>query len=342
VAGEFEGIKTYEPVEIVQTEILDVKEKVRSFVEGYIDRLKTKFDMSFHPDEAFGKIEPIVSEMGEEAVNWGFMDSVCGELMRTYSLTAPIKMLFGYNVTCSNIGVQTNDGTTVTVYTEEKGPAYSPDDFNKRYGHYPRIWRVVRNTRTGEVISKDLAHMQDRLGRAGGTFGWDKYRSCVAGALASFKHNFEAMLMAVAKFAKTPLTKPWVAPNMVPEVLKREREKWHVTELKPDQFYLPFCFRYHTRFPILNRVHFRIGMYAPEGGDVGIDFWNVYKGDRARIGTVKLPAGHSEINIGMRCSPLSIGQRIDISSGHLVINPISTNDKGSVTCSYVVTTPPSV
>ena len=340
--GEFEEIKTYEPVEIIQTEILDVKEKIRTFVEGYMDRLKTKFDLSFNPDETFGKLRGVISEMEEEAVNWSFMDSVCRELMRTYSLTSPIKMIFGYNVTCSNVGVETNDGTTVVVYTEEKGAAYSPEDFKNRHGHYPRIWRIVRNRRTGEVIARELAHVQDRLGRAGGVFGWDKFRSCVAGALASFRHNFEALLMAVAKFAKTPLTKPWVSPNMVPEVLKREREIWHVTELKPDQFYLPFCFRYHTRFPILNRVFFRIGMYAPQGGEVGIDLWNAYKGDRARIGKVKLPAGHSEINLGLRCSPFSIGQRIDISSGHLVINPISTGDKGSITCSYVVTTPSSV
>ncbi|RLI83674.1 hypothetical protein DRP04_00715 [Archaeoglobales archaeon] len=338
--SEFEEIITYEPVEVIQTEILDVKEKVREKIETQLDRLR-KF-VHFNPDDVARTVEKVYTEMKEEAVNWGFMDSICKDLMRTYSLTSPIKMIFGYNVTCSNVGVETNDGTTVVVYTEEKGAAASPEHFKSRFGHYPRIWRIVRNRRTGEVIAKELAHMQDRLGRAGGTFGWDKFRCCVAGALASFRHNFEALLMAVAKFAKTPLTKPWLAPNMVPEVLKREKEKWGVTRLKPDEFYLPFCFKYHTRFPILNRVSFKIGMYTPKGGEVGIDLWNIYKGDRARIGKVKIPPGHSEINLSLKCSPFSIGQRIDISSGHLVINPISTGDKSSITCSYVVTSPSSV
>jgi len=313
-----------EGIDVMSVEISDVKRKIEEIVLDFIESIR-RMGVTMNATESIDKIASVIESMEEEAPDWVKMTAIAQDSMKAYSVTKPWDVVFGFNICCGGAGVSTTDGTVVT-YEMERGAACDPEGFKRKYGHYPRIWRI--ETKAGTEVKRELVLEQDRLGRAGGVFGWDKYKVMIAGALASFKHNFEEYIHAFARYAKVPLRKAWVLPNVIPDVNKVEARKWHAKIMKPPTFCPPAVLRYRTKFPILNQVLIRIGLYNPDRktSTVGVEIWNYEKQNRAQIKDIEVPPGNSELRIKLRCNPLSISQRVDISNGYVTVEPIQANE----------------
>ncbi len=332
-------IEIYEEgLEVESVDILDVKRKIEEIVDKFIAEIR-KMGLVFCADECIDVVEEQVDTMGEEAPDWVKMTAVATEAFKLYDITKPFDMIFGRNVICSGANVTCTDGEKIT-YSVDRAPAFSPEDFRRRYGHYPRIWKEVY--KGGTLIDKEVVLLQDRIGRAAGIFGWDKYKRLVAAALASFKHNFEQTLMAFAKYATMPLRKLWALPNIIPSIDEIEKRRWHAKIMEPPTFSPPAVLRYRTHFPWLNRVILRIGLHNPseKSANIGVEVWKYDKSDRARIKDIEIPPGNSELRITMWCPLLSFWKRIDISHGYAVIDPVRA-DKGLAVI-YATTEPSPV
>ncbi len=328
-----------EGLEVESIEIVDVKRKIEEVVDKFINNLRQK-GIALNASEAIEYVAESVDEMEEEAPDWVKIAAVSNEAMKAYSITKPFEVIFGWKTVCSGASVTCSDGVKVT-YSMDRAPARSPDDFKRRYGHYPRIW--MEEYKGGTLIKKEVVLKQDRIGRAKDPiFGWDKYKKLVAGALCSFRHNFEESLFAFARTGKAPLKKVWVLPNIIPDVNKIEIRKWRARIMQPPCFCPPAVIRYRTKFPWLARVKVRIGFFNPSNKSVkvGIEVWRHDKSDRARISGIEIPPGNSELDVLLKCSPLSIGQRLDISNGYVAVDPYEAYKGVSVT--YAVTEPRSV
>ena len=329
-------VKVFEEgIDVMSVEIGDVKRIIEEKVLDFIDNIR-RIGISMNATESLEKVATIVESMEDEAPDWVKMTAVAQDSMRAYSLTKPWDVIFGFNTCCGGASVSTTDGAVVT-YEMERVAARDPEHAKRRLGHYPRIWRI--ESKGGLEVKREVVLEQDRLGRAGGIFGWDKYKTMIAAALASFKHNFQEYLHAFAKYAKAPLRKAWVLPNIIPDVNKIEARRWRARIMQPPTFCPPAVIRYRTKFPILNQVLIRIGLYNPDKKEsiIGVEVWRYDKQDRAQIKDIEVPPGNSELRVKLKCHPLSFSQRVDISNGYVTVEP--TKAEEGITVTYVTTEP---
>ena len=265
-------------------------------------------------NDVIKRIRPKVKEMLEEAPDWVVHQSAVFEQSINYLMTVPgsPQAHIGMNTCCSGAGVVVSGSI---VYYMEKAPAYSPDDWYRRYGDYPKIY-IATPERT-EVILK-----QDRLGRAGGLFGWSKDRNLVAGALASFTHNFVEALIAFVERPRLPQTRDWILPNLTLSETK-----------KPEQFHPPASYSYAVARPAFN-ITFDVRVSSETPVELGFEWWDAYKNDLARVESVKVDAGDNRILAMLRGPPLRIRR------GYFTINVLDA-PKG-LTITSVSTYPVSV
>jgi len=182
----------------------------------------------------------------------------------------------------------------------ERAAAYSPDDFYRRYGHYPNIYVAGSPERVVMVMRGPSVQ---GLGRARGDFGWDDTRTLVAFALASFRHNFQVAMVAYKGRGRIPTGEPWTLPNLVidPEVVSVERVyRSHIVE--PPQAIPPASYTYRAWRPALV-TRFTVGLRSPTPAVVGFDIWGPDKSSLARVEGVEVPEGDSELTVVVRNAP---------------------------------------
>jgi hypothetical protein len=243
------------------------------------------------------------------------------EMMATYTGNGPSGLNIGSNVCCHGAGVQV---TTYRVYRMDKASAGSPEDFKRRYGYYPRIYVTERgNTYQVATMQGPRSH---GLGRAGGDIGWDTLRDAFAYALASFRHNFEALIGAFSSRPKIPCSDHWTLPNLVysKDIVDRER-KYNARIVEPPVAVPPASYTFSLTAPSPVMV-LAVGTKCPREVKAYCEFWNSSKKDMVEPFEVTFPEGDSETII-----TLQGGVFTPVQKGFFNINPVNSE----MTVSYV-------
>jgi len=260
--------------------------------------------LPFSLNERLAKIGPAVREMMEEAPEHLVYQAAAHDQFLDYVLGAPGTSI-ATNTCCAGVGLSVSGSTVYYIprYVGARLPA----------GGSP----VIKATAT---ISEEQGRITD-WGRMGGPFGWSKDRDLIAGALASFTHNWVGLLALFRKRPKLPQTQPWVLPNMT---LAETRA--------PNQLVLPASYTFRLLRPALMAT-FDVTVKSDTPTTIGFDWWDSGKGDLARIEGVDIPAGDNRVILSLRGPP-------PIYSGFFNVNPIDA-PKG-VTVASVRTAPMSV
>lgn len=253
-------------------------------------------------NEWIDRIGPTVREMAEEAPEHLVYQSACHDLALEYVAGAPGTSI-ATNVCCAGVGLSVS-GTTVYYIPRYVG-ATLPS------GGVPVI-------RVADGVSAEQGRVTT-WGRMGGPFGWSADRDLIAGALASFTHNWVGLLALFRDRPKLPLTQPWALPNMT---LAETRA--------PNQLALPATFTYNVWRPAV-QVAFVTDLKSDTPIEIGLDWWDAAKGDMARIESVKLDAGDNRLVAILRGPP------VRIKSGFFTVNPIDASQ--GLVVSSVSTTP---
>jgi len=261
-------------------------------------------------DDVLSNTKKTLAEMEEEAPDPVIYETACHEQLLSFAESSPGDIQVGMAVCCAARPAFVSgeiDGKKVIYQAKYYIGRYLPS------GGLP-IYRVVDSTR-------EEAGRLDRYGRMGGPFGWDKFRDLVAGALASFRHNFIALLLGFFRRPLLPLSKAWVLPNMV---LAETRA--------PNQFVPPASFQYNLIRPAINSI-WTIEISSPTDAKIGLDWWDSKKRDLARLEEVKISKGDSKVKVILTSFRPMLARK-----GYFTINPIDA-PKG-LTIKKVTTTPP--
>ena len=247
--------------------------------------------------ETFSRIEATLGEMAEEAPPHLWFETFARDQLFSFVANSPSSVNIASAVCCSGAGVGT---TNTTVYFMERAAAYSPDDFNRRYGHYPNIYVAGSPQRVVMVMKGPSI---ESLGRANGDFGWDSTRDLVAFALASFRHNFQTAMVAYKGRGHIPTTEPWMLPNLVidPKVVSVERV-YRSYIVEPPQAIPPASYTYRMWRPALV-TRFTVGFKSPTPAVVGFDIWGSDKSSLARVEGIEVPKGDNQLTVLVRGAP---------------------------------------
>jgi len=231
-----------------------------------------------------------------------------------YVGNGPKGLNLGNNVCCHGAGVNV---TTYRAYFMEQRAARSPENFRARYGHYPRIFmREKGRTYDVHVMKGDR---KAGLGRAGGTVGWDKTRDLFAFALASFRHNFQALLGAFASRPKLPCTEEWHLPNLVHSKYVRDIERRYGCDIvDPPVAVPPASYTFSLTLPSPMLV-LAVGTNCPKDVTTYCEFWDANKKDLVEPFKVTFPKGESVTIITLRAVPPALVQK-----GYFNINPVNS------------------
>jgi len=263
-----------------------------------------EIELPFSLNERLDKIRPTVREMREEAPEHLVYQAAVYDQCLQYVLSAPGTSI-ATATCCAGAGVSVS-GSAVYYIPRHVG-AHLPA------GGSP----VVKATAT-------TSEEQGRItawGRMGGPFGWSADRDLIAGALASFTHNWVGMLALFRDRPKLPQVQPWVLPNVT------------LAETKaPNQLVLPASYSFRLLRPALMAT-FDVIVKSDTPAKMGFDWWDPGKGDLARVEAVDLPAGDNRVILSIRGPP-------PIYSGFFNVNPIDA--PAGVTVASVRTTPMSV
>lgn len=203
------------------------------------------------------------------------------------------------DTSCSGVGCQASgSGTQYSIERVVGSTSYTEE---------PDVTKITPEG--GEQVVGTI----DSPGRMNGDFGWSKDGNLIAGALASFEHNWVGTLLAYFERPSIPFdpdNSGWQLPNMVlPE-----------TE-EPKQFHPVGSFDYNLR-PSFYR-QFNVGIAAPTEATVGIDMWDNSNSSISRIKGQEIPEGTSQLTI------TSIGTSPN--SGVLNINPLNAPEGITIT-----------
>jgi len=258
------------------------------------------------------EFRPVVVEMAEEGPDWVAYSLAANDLSRTFIDTSPFGVRLAANTCCNTARAFVTDGE-VSYYNEIRA-AYDPEDFRRRYGHYPRLYKSTKGT----VV---VVGSQDRIGRAGGIYGWSNDKNMIAGALASYRHNFVQSIIAYFKRPRLPLTTAWVLPNLTLEETRA-----------PEQFHpaASFTFR-HVRPSMVNRYVVTATCSTP--AKLGLEWWASDKSDLGKA-ELELPEGTTRFVARL------IGPPFRKIAGYFTINVIDA-PKG-ITIESVTTTPMTI
>lgn len=159
-------------------------------------------------------------------------------------------------------------------------------DGETAYYHERKVGRDVRTERPLVYKSTKAGVVeQGRLtepGRMGGLGGWTLDKDAIAAALASYTHNFVALLMAFFSRAKLPLNRSVILPNLV---LAETRE--------PRQFVPPLSMGYSgLPKPVMTNT---IKVSAPIKSSFWVELWSANKEVLGKTETIEVEPGTSEI-----------------------------------------------
>jgi len=230
-------------------------------------------------------LEAMMEEYGSIAREAGFPDFGVRSVAIRRSLRTwedDGQMLGGQTTSgtlCVGGGLETSNGTV--TYRHESRPAYSPENFEDRYGHYPRVAKTEAGGTV--VIHRNVGEQRGGAGRAGGPWGWSEDGDLIAGALASFAHNFIATLLGYFDRPRLPCTDEWKIPNLV---LAETRA--------PDQFHPDASYRFSGIAPTpVHAYTFRVD--TPTDAVIGLEWWDSDKSRVARRDKVELEKGANRV-----------------------------------------------
>jgi hypothetical protein len=212
-------------------------------------------------------IKETVSKMEAEAPEWVAYQSATFDLLSIFHDSAPPNAVIGSNVCCAGASVRCSSGN-ISYYTIR---VVGPDP--------TRNPAPVYKSEAG-VVSKQ--GVLDKPGRMNGVFGWSADRNLIAGALASYTHNFVAMLIAYFERPSLPLTQAWKLPNLVLEETKA-----------PKQFHPAASFTF--RHPPTPLAFYRIRVSSETPAKIGLEWWDANKNDLARVDEVDVDAGVTDV-----------------------------------------------
>jgi len=206
-------------------------------------------------NETLARRKSELSAMYEEAPEHLIYSSAVLDRFVSFLQSAPPKTTVAGNVCCAGVGLQltAKNYYVVPVYV---GATLPP-------GGLP-VYRYAEGVRE-EVLRLD------RYGRAGGLFGWDKYRDVVGWVLASFRHNFVEKLMGYVDRPRVPFTGEWVLPNLV-----------LAETVAPSQAVPPASFAFTLLRPAL-RTTFIVEYSSDTPVTFGFEFWDYAKRDVGRV-----------------------------------------------------------
>ncbi len=257
-----------------------------------------------------GTLDEIIGAGGATAIDLtsAYTANVISEY---YVGSSPPGLSIGTNTCCHGSRVQV---TSYRVYFMEQNAAYSPDDFNRRYGHYPGIY--VREHGSTVKVHTMRGPAKYGLGRAGGICGWDSLRDAFAFGLASLRHNFQAMIGVFESRPSLPCRDSWTLPNLVHHERVREIEEKYGCEIVEPPFAVPpASYTYSFALPTPLMV-LAIGTKCPRETRAHLEFWGEDKRDMVEPMAVTFPEGDSETVVTVRAEPPGLLQR-----GYFNINP---------------------
>jgi len=266
--------------------------------------LPEKVELPLSLNERLAKVGPVVREMAEEAPEHVVYQAAAHDQLLDYVMGAQGTSI-ATSVCCAGVGISVSG--SIVYYMPRYVGARLPA------GGVP----VVKATATTSEEQGRIA----TWGRMNGIFGWSKDRDLIAGALASFTHNWVGMLALFRDRPKLPQTQPWVLPNVT------------LAETKaPNQLVLPASYSFRLLRPALMAT-FDVTVKSETPTTIGFDWWDSGKGDLARIEGVDLPAGDNRVILSLRGPP-------PIYSGFFNVNPIDAVN--GITVASVRTQPMSV
>jgi hypothetical protein len=251
------------------------------------------------PEDFIEQARKRQEEMVEEGNEPQAYAEATSQTVAGFIRSAPDGLGFGEDTSCAGVGCSASGGGT--QYSIER--VVGRRSFNEE----PDV------TKIGSDGSEQVVGTIDSPGRMNGDFGWSSDNNLIAGALASFTHNWVGTLMAYFDRPQLPFNPDndgWQLPNMVLE----ETEK-------PDQFHPVGSFGFDLRPSYFRR--FTVDIVAPSAATVGIDLWDSEGSSISRIEGQEIEKGQSQLLI----SSFGYGGN----SGTLNINPLDAPDGITIT-----------
>ena len=286
-------------------------------VGGFLPKLE-------HKEKIFSMIEDALTPMLEvgDASAPDITSAYSKEVMAQWYIgNAPRGLVLGNNTCCHGAGVQV---TTYRVYTMERRAARSPEDFRRRYGHYPRVYMTEKGRTTQVAVMR--GNRREGLGRMGGDHGWDSTRDLFGFALASFRHNFQALLGAFADRPKLPCKEEWHLPNLIySEKVEEIERRYGCRIVEPPVAVPPASYKFSFVAPTPMMV-LAIGTNCPRDTKAILEVWDANKRDLADPTEVTFPQGESETILVVQAPFGTVIQK-----GFFNINPVNSE----MTVAYV-------
>jgi hypothetical protein len=228
-----------------------------------------------------------LAPMGAETTPWLENSFAVSKLLATYSDSLrDVGARIGSSTICTAFGALVSDGET--SYRVQQVAGQEVRELK------PALYK---STRTGTVQVGQLTEP----GRMGGLGGWTTDKDAIAGALASYTHNFVAMILAFFSRASLPLTKSVTLPNLV---LSETRE--------PKQFVPPLSMSFSKLpSPIFTNT---IKVSAPVKSSLWVELWDSGKNTLGKTDILEVEPGTSELVVNHFLMPWE-------NSGYVNIEP---------------------
>lgn len=257
----------------------------------------------------------------------GFYETMASAVAKQWVEVSPGEARLGFSLTCHvKPYILSGEYQGRRLYfTYEHRPAYSPEDYRRRYGHYPRVYYTWG-------YNRGVALVIDRLGRAGGPLGWGALGVSVAAALASFRHNFEVWLSGIFKRPCANTSEEWVLPNVVPIAQRLIEARYHARIREPQEFVPPAA--YDAKVPPSPVVAYRFGVKAETSVKFKVATWSDRPGGTLMAEVdVELEPGEHEVVVTASYMPF-------VTNHVVTIEPLHA--PRGMTIAYMYTAPPSI
>lgn len=246
----------------------------------------------------------LLCSMQNETTDWLEYSEAANNVMNKYYLRTlqNIGASIVSNIVCSGVNSRlTRDDIT---YSRDVYPTAAPGG------------KIYKTDKAGTTTQGQFSSP----GRMNGITGWSTDRNLIAAALASYTHNFVALMMAFFSRAQLPLNESVQLPNLV---LAETRE--------PKQFVPPLSMSYNILpSPVMVT---RVKTTAPVASQIKLVQWNSSKEDLAESEVIDIPAGTSTIEFVTQLYPFE-------NSGILNIEPV--NAPQGITIESIETIPPAM
>jgi hypothetical protein len=259
-----------------------------------------------------------IDSMREEAVGPMYAGATARGQLRMMASNSPADFVFGSDVHCSGAGVSTTNVIDVDSYwLETTTGSKTPQEHIDQTGTRP----TYKASKTSGVVEDVMQIVPgettgpEGTGRARGINGWDDLGNMIGGTLASFAHNFQALLLGYGKLPSLPSYEPWQLPNLVedPEVVNRERS-YNASIQFPKNFAPSAAYTY--QLPLPSPVIYLLVNTKTDGGATGVvEFWDSNDDVLARTQELDFPDGAHQTIISLEGNPLGM------SSGRVNLNP---------------------